>query len=92
MNTTVSIDIDIEVDDILWKMSDSEKEELCRELIRDGYGTDPEMENELPALSAETYTDTLLIKSMKAIWSNRFTIDTSTAEKLEEFLKENKIF
>ena len=32
---TVSVEVDI--DDILWDMSTSEKEDLCKELIEDGY-------------------------------------------------------
>ena len=33
-----SVRVNIDIDDILWEMGTSEKEDLCRELIDDGYG------------------------------------------------------
>jgi len=36
---TVSVSVDI--DDILWEMSTSEKRKLCKDLIEYGYGPDP---------------------------------------------------
>jgi len=41
---TVSVDVDI--DDILWDMSSSEKRELCKELIEDGYGPEGSLPTE----------------------------------------------
>ena len=41
---TVSVDVDI--DDLLWAMSSSEKEDLCRELIGDGYGPEGSLPTE----------------------------------------------
>ena len=33
-----TVSVDVNIDDILWDMSSSEKRELCKELIEDGYG------------------------------------------------------
>ncbi len=42
--TTVSVDVDI--DDVLWAMSESEKRDLCKELIEDGYGPEGSLPTE----------------------------------------------
>lgn len=39
------ISVDVDIDDVLYEMSDQEKQKLCEELIEDGYGP----EGSLPA-------------------------------------------
>jgi hypothetical protein len=34
-----TIRVEVDIDDILWDMSVSEKEDLCKELIEDGYAS-----------------------------------------------------
>lgn len=41
------MDVEIDIDDIIWEMSTSEKEELCQRLIVDGYGPEPEAFNDM---------------------------------------------
>ena len=41
-----SVRVDIDIDDILWDMSTSEKEDLCKELIEDGYAPPGSLRNE----------------------------------------------
>ena len=42
-----SVRVDIDIDDILREMGTSEKEDLCRELIDDGYGPEGSLPTEV---------------------------------------------
>ena len=53
--TTVSVDVDI--DDIIWDMSSSEKRELCKELIEDGYGPEGSLRNDRSLLTEGYHPD-----------------------------------
>ena len=55
---TVSVDVDI--DDILWDMSSSEKRELCKELIEDGYGPEGSLPTEGYHPDEEMYREAVL--------------------------------
>jgi len=55
---TVSVDVDI--DDILWDMSSSEKRELCKELIDDGYGPEGSLPTEGYHPDEEMYREAVL--------------------------------
>lgn len=44
---TVSASVDVDVDDVLENMSETELEDLANELIRDGYGTAPDRQDTL---------------------------------------------
>ena len=55
---TVSVDVDI--DDVLWAMSDSEKRDLCKELIKDGYGPEGSLPTEGYHPDEELYREAVL--------------------------------
>ena len=89
-----TIDVEIDIDDILWEMSASEKEDLCRELIQDGYGPGPEDFNGMEldeVLQAETYSETELISLFKEMWTSRNFIDHNLVDELRGQLKERKV-
>ncbi len=89
-----TIDIEVDIDDILWEMSSSEKEELCQQLIEDGYGPGPEDFNGMElgdVLQAETYTETELISLLKDMWTNRHFIDHKLIDELRRQLRERRV-
>ena len=84
----------IDIDDILWEMSTSEKEDLCRELIQDGYSPGPEDFNGMEldeVLQAETYTDAELVKLFKDMWTSRRFIDHKLVDELRAQLRERRV-
>jgi hypothetical protein len=88
------IDVEIDIDDILWEMSASEKEELCQELIQDGYGPGPEAFSDMEldeVLQAETYSETELISFFKEMWTNRNFIDHKLVDELRGQLRERRV-
>jgi hypothetical protein len=85
MRTSISVDVDIE--DILWEMSEREKEELCKELIKDGYGPDKESVGYL----GETTTESRLVNILDCIWQNRTNLQWLDLDELENTLKEKNI-
>lgn len=89
-----TIDVEVDIDDILWEMSTSEKEELCRELIEDGYGPGPEDFNGMEldeVLQAETYSETELISLFKEMWISRNFIDHKLVDELRRQLRERNV-
>ena len=88
------IDVEVDIDDILYVMSTSEKEELCRELIQDGYGPGPEDFNGMEldeVLQAETYSETELISLFKEMWTSRNFIDHKLVDELRGQLRERNV-
>ena len=55
---TVSVDVDI--NDILWEMSSSEKRKLCKDLIEDGYGPEGVLRTEGYHPDEEMYREAVL--------------------------------
>ena len=55
---TVSVDGDI--DDVFWAMSSSEKRELCKKLIDDGYGPEGSLPTEGYHPDEEMYREAVL--------------------------------
>lgn len=89
-----TIDVEVDIDDILWEMSTSEKEDLCRELIQDGYGPGPEAFSDMEldeVLQAETYSETELISLFKEMWTSRNFIDHNLVDELRVQLKERNV-
>lgn len=89
-----TIDVEIDIDDILWDMSTSEKEDLCRELIQDGYGPEPEAFSGMEldeVLQAETYSETELINLFKEMWTSRNFIDHKLVDELRGQLRERNV-
>lgn len=89
-----SVSVDICIDDIIWDMSSSEKEELCQQLIEDGYGPGPGDFNGMEldeVLQAETYTETELISLFKEMWTNRRFIDHELVDELRGQLRERRV-
>jgi len=90
----VTIDVEVDIDDILWEMGDSEKEDLCRELIQDGYGPGPEAFSDMKldeVLQAETYSETELISLFKEMWNSRRFIDHKLVDELRGQLREPNV-
>ncbi len=89
-----TIDVEVDIDDILWKMSTSEKEGLCRELIQDGYGPGPEdfsgMELD-EVLQGQSYSETELVSLFKDMWTNRNFIDHKLVDELRRQLRERRV-
>lgn len=88
-----TIDVEVDIDDIIWEMSTSEKEDLCRELIQDGYGQPGDF-NDLEldeVLQAETYSETELISLFKEMWSNRNFIDHKLVDELRANLRARRV-
>jgi len=86
--------IDIDIDDILWDMSTSEKEDLCNELIEEGYGPGPEDFNGMEldeVLQADIYSETELISLFKDMWVSRNFIDQKLVDELRGNLKERRV-
>lgn len=85
-----SVSVDIDIDDILWDMGTSEKEELCQQLIEDGYG--PELDLTLDAdlkyvFNPGTYTEHELVRLFEDLWENRIHIDHKLVDELRANLK-----
>lgn len=86
--------IEVDVDDIIWEMSTSEKEDLCQQLIEDGYGPEPEDFNGMEldgVLDAETYSERELIDLFKEMWSSRIHIDHKLVDELRAQLKKRNV-
>jgi len=89
-----TIDVEVDIDDILWKMSTSEKEGLCRDLIQDGYGPGPEDFNGMEldeVLQGESYSETELVSLFKDMWTNRNFIDHKLVDELRRQLRERRV-
>jgi hypothetical protein len=86
-----TIEVEVDIDDILWEMSDSEKEDLCRELIEDGYGPEHEDVGLVGILNAETYTERELISLLEDLWTNRINIDYKLVDELRAQLRDRNI-
>ena len=55
-----SVRVNIDIDDILWEMGTSEKEDLCRELIDDGYGPEGSLPTEGYHPAEEMYREAVV--------------------------------
>ena len=89
-----SVRVNIDIDDILWDMGTSEKEELCQQLIEDGYG--PELDLTFDAdlkyvFNPGTYTEHELVRLFEDLWENRIHIDHKLVDELRSNLKERNI-
>lgn len=89
-----TIDVEVDIDDILWEMSDYEKEELCQQLIEDGYGPGPEDFNGMElsdVLQAETYSEHELVSLIVDLWQNRLHIDHKLVDELRAQLRKRSV-
>jgi len=89
-----TIDVEVDIDDILWEMNDTEKRELCQELIEDGYGQEPEDFNGMEldeVLNAETYSERELVALFNEMWSSRIHIDHKLVDELRTQLREQNV-
>lgn len=90
----VTIDVEVDIDDVLWEMSSLEKEELCQQLIEDGYGPGPEDFGGLELteiLQPETYSEGELVDLIKSLWTNRNFIDNKMVDGLRQYLREQNV-
>lgn len=83
--------VEVDIDDILWEMSTSEKEELCQQLIEDGYGPEREDVGLVGILNAETHTERELISLLEDLWTNRINIDYKLVDELRAQLRDRNI-
>lgn len=89
-----SITVEVDIDDVIWEMTTSEKEKLFRELIEDGYGPDPDPLEEVKlkdALQAETYSEEELVSLFEDMWNNRRFIDHKLVEELRAQLRDRNV-
>ncbi len=89
-----TIDVEVDIDDILWEMSTLEKEDLCQQLIEDGYG--PELDLTLDAdlkyvFNPGTYTEHELVRLFEDLWENRIHIDHKLVDELRDQLKRQNV-
>ena len=82
----ITTEVDVDIDDILYELSTDEKQELCEQLIEDGYG--PESENQMVA---ETYTEQQLIGLINQLWDSKMFIDQKVIDELTAYLKDKNI-
>lgn len=90
----VTIDVEVDIDDVLWEMSSLEKEELCQQLIEDGYGPGPGDFGGLELteiLQPETYSEGELVDLIKSLWTNRNFIDNKMVDGLRQYLREQNV-
>jgi len=83
------IDVDIDIDDLMWSMNKWEKEEMAEALYDDGVipkallGIEAEISNREPSTNLEQELSSLL----DAIWSNRLFINHEDFNTLRELSK-----
>ena len=82
---TISIDIDVE-NDVLWNMSDREKQQLAEILYDDGFYPE-ELESETNRIGASTYYEIELVKTLDKIWENRRSLTQSDIDILTHLSK-----
>lgn len=90
MYITLDTSVDVDIDDVLSEMSSREKEELCQDLIDEGYG--PDQETPLGfILNCQTYTDRELVSLFELMWESRDFIDLELIENFRKQLREKNI-
>jgi len=68
---SISINVDVDIDDILWELSSNQKQELVDDLYDDGYIPAEVKEFELFNGSPQTYNETELLDILTKIWGNK---------------------
>ena len=89
-----TINVDVDIDDILWDLSDYEKRDLCEQLIEDGYAPDSDLFDDVElgdVLQTETYTECELVSLIEDLWNNRRFIDHKLVEELRVQLRERNV-
>lgn len=71
MRGSVSVSVDVDIDDVLWGLSSSDKQELVDELYDEGYVPTDVKEFELFNGSPQTYNETELLDILTTIWGNK---------------------
>ena len=54
------VSVDVDIDDVLYEMSDREKQQLCKELIEDGYGPEGSLPSEGYHPDEEMYREAVM--------------------------------
>lgn len=91
--TTISVDVDVDIHDVIQNMSDKDKKELCEELIEDGYAPDSfEIEVfESIKSQSQTYTECELVELLKDMWDNKDFLNLNRINTLRQQLREERI-
>ena len=71
MRGSVSVSVDVDIDDVLWGLSSSDKQELVDELYDEGYVPVEVKEFELFNGSPQTHNETELLDILTTIWGNK---------------------
>ena len=68
---SISINVDVDIDDILWELSSNQKQELVDDLYDEGYIPAEVKEFELFNGSPQTHNETELLDILTKIWGNK---------------------
>ena len=71
MRGSVSVSVDVDIDDVLWGLSSSDKQELVDDLYDEGYVPTDVKEFELFNGSPQTHNETELLDILTTIWGNK---------------------
>jgi hypothetical protein len=82
----ITTEVDIDIDQVLSELNTKEKEQLCQELIDDGYG--PEDENQM---TPETYTEQEFLRLMNDIWQSRIHLTSQDVDQLRTILRDKNV-
>ena len=86
-----SINVDIDIHDLLWDLSKRDKQELVDELYDDGYTpTQMDTVDMLDIFSINgnlTYNEKQLLDTLYQIWENKNFLNNENLEMLEYFAK-----
>jgi hypothetical protein len=80
------IDVEIDVDDMYWDMSRSEKQEMMEKLYEDGY-MPKELQEELDGRQPGTNLEQELSDLLDAIYSNKMFLNNDDLETLKHLSK-----
>ena len=83
------IDVDVDIDDILWSMSSWEKQEMADALYDDGV-TPKQLNNELGIISdrtASTSSEQELYDLLDKVWMNKLCLGSADIEILQRLAK-----
>jgi hypothetical protein len=86
------MDINVDLDDILWGMSDWEKQEMCDNLCDDGYTPSTQSIDDIKSFFFEvegriTHNERELLDILIKIWYNKHFINNKDIEQLKIYAK-----
>ena len=87
------VNVEIDVDEVIRYLSERELNELCDELIGDGYGStyNANIDEIRKAAHPVTHTQRTLLDLLLNIWENKHHISQDQIYKLQDLLEKSKI-